>query len=360
MFCSNCGTKAIDGAVFCQKCGAKLNQENRGEREPVPVPKQESGEKSITAVRITSESEQKSVKKEGMLVEKEPMQIVSSKPIKTSTAPIGTKEVPVPEPVAISTVSNESPQIPSSESAEAPVPSVEPAMETVRDINEEELSSMPGNDADVYTLLKENTDKCPVIKSAKQFKKGVRLHGRIYRHTVRLVNVHTVQARIRSILAFPFSILYVLLAGLFCTTGVVVLQELVKYGSICVEYYHGILFSLCCLAMGAIIFIHSFVGRKEKAAVTTYIRETVEPKSIYLFDRKREGAFKVRIATVVVLVVAGIIALPFSLPGSIKYPDELLFNGFPAARLLEMTREDIEAEFGKTGSINQNGITADD
>lgn len=35
MFCSNCGTEAIEGAVFCQKCGAKLVQENNGVQEPV-------------------------------------------------------------------------------------------------------------------------------------------------------------------------------------------------------------------------------------------------------------------------------------------------------------------------------------
>ena len=33
MFCSKCGTKAIEGADFCQKCGSKLIKD----QEPAPV-----------------------------------------------------------------------------------------------------------------------------------------------------------------------------------------------------------------------------------------------------------------------------------------------------------------------------------
>ncbi len=42
MFCYNCGTKVIDGASFCQKCGVKLIRDNRKVQAPVPAPVRES------------------------------------------------------------------------------------------------------------------------------------------------------------------------------------------------------------------------------------------------------------------------------------------------------------------------------
>ncbi len=325
MFCSKCGTKAIDGAAFCQKCGAKLIQGNRDDEKSVSVLKQESEETTILAAKKASMSEQKSVKEEESLFKGKSVPPPASGTVQTATAPI------------------------------------ESIMKTVQEVDvHEESSSIAGSDTDIHALLKQNIDKCPVIKSARQFKKRVRLRGKVYSHTVRLVTVHTVQARLRSVLAFPFAILYGLLAGLLCATIGVILQELMKYGSICIEYYHGILFALCFLVIGITILIHSFVGRKEKSAIATYIREIVEPKSIYLYDRKMAGAFKVRTTAAVVMVVAGIIVLPFSLPDPIKYPDELLFDGLPVTRFLDMTKEDIELEFGEKEPAYKNAITADD
>lgn len=186
MFCPKCGMKAIDGAFYCQKCGAKLIQENREEREPVPVSRQESVEKSIPSVGTTSESEHKSVKGEEAVLEGETILVPSSELVKMSAFPTG------------------------------------PIVDTTRKIdNPKESSSTSGSDADIYALLKENINMCPAIKSAKQFKKGVCMRGKIYSHSVRLVTVHTVQARLRSVLAFPFSILYGLLVGFLCSiTGI--------------------------------------------------------------------------------------------------------------------------------------------
>lgn len=325
MYCSKCGTKAIDGAVFCQKCGAELIQNDREEEKPASVLIRESVEVPILSAGAISELEQKSVKKEESLFEGESVSALASEPVKTASVP------------------------------------TEAIMKTVQEADaHEESSATSGSDVGIYALLEENIDKCPVIKSAKQVKKGVRLRAKIYNHYVRLVTVHTVQARLQSVLAFPFSILYVLLAGLFCTITGVILQELMKYGSICIEYYHGILFALCFLVTGATVLIHSFVGQKEKSAVAAYIREIVEPKSIYLSDKRRAGAFKVRTAVAIIMVVAGIIILPFNLPSPIKYPDELLFDGLPAVRFLDMTQRDIEAEYGEEKFISKNRITSDD
>lgn len=325
MFCSKCGTKAIDGAVFCPKCGAKLIQDNSKEREPVPLPEQESGEMPIPTVKITPESVQKLIKEEEPLFKGESVPAHSSESVKTAS------------------------------------------VLTEQDVKTEQEadvrgkpSSIAGNEADIHAFLKENIDKCPAIKSAKQVKKGVRLHGKIYNYTVRLVTAHNVQARIRPVLVFPFSILYGVLAGLLCVTTGVILQELIEYGSICIEYYHGLLFALCCLATGATVLIHSFMGRKEKNAVGIYVREALEPKQIYLSERKWAGGSTIKAVVAVALTVAAIIVLPLSLPEPIEYPDELLFDGFPAARFLDMTQKDIELEFGEEEPTNKNAITADD
>lgn len=325
MFCSKCGAKAVDGAVFCQKCGEKLIQSHGEKREPFPVSIQEPAAMSIPSEGTSSEPEQKSAKKEESVLKDEPRQVSLPELVKTSTVP-----------------------------AEAIIKTTQKA-----DIPKEAPSTLE-RDAEIYTLLKENIDKCPSIKSAKKVKKGVRLRGRIYDHTVRLATVHTVQARIRSILAFPFSILYGLLAGLICTIGVVILQELVKYGSICIEYYHGMLFAFCCLVMGAVGLIHTFVGRKEKSAVAAYVRETVEPRHISLFIRKGADMPKIRIAVAGVLGLIGIIVVLFNLPDPIEYPDELLFGGLPVTRFLDMTQKDFESEFGEAKWINQNTTTGDD
>lgn len=87
MFCSNCGTKVIDGAVFCQKCGAKLIHDNREERGPVPDPIQESGEMENPSVGITSETEQKFIKEKKSVSEGEPIIASSSEPVNTATSP---------------------------------------------------------------------------------------------------------------------------------------------------------------------------------------------------------------------------------------------------------------------------------
>lgn len=100
------------------------------------------------------------------------------------------------------------------------------------------------------------------------------------------------------------------------------------------------------------------VGRKEKDAVENYVREIVESKQIYLSERKWVGAPAKKIVAAIVLVVAGIIILPLSLPEPVEYPDELLFDGLPAVRFLEMTQKDVELEFGEKGASGINRITA--
>lgn len=37
MFCSHCGNKAVEGAVFCQKCGARLSVDDAGQPSDIPA-----------------------------------------------------------------------------------------------------------------------------------------------------------------------------------------------------------------------------------------------------------------------------------------------------------------------------------
>lgn len=237
----------------------------------------------------------------------------------------------------------------------------ESSLETTQEENShEESSCLSGNDTDIFTILAKNTDMCPAIKSGKRVKKGGHLQGKIYNYAVRFIKKHTDQIRIHSALKFPLSILYALPIGLLCYIIWIIVAELIKYGSICIEYYHGILFSALCLVTATVMLFHSFAGRKEKAAVSAYVREITELRNISLSAEKKTGMSKIRIAAAVVLVLAGIIILLFNLPAPLKYPDELLFDGLPATRFLEMTQKDVEAEFGKPDSINHNLITGDE
>lgn len=302
MFCSKCGAKAIEGAVFCGKCGAKLVQNGVGAQSSVPIPTQESSEMLAASITATLKSDQETVK--------------------GSEAKINQKA----------------------------------------DTHEEALS-ISGSNVGIYAILKDNIDMCPAIKSAEQVKKGVHLCGKIYSHSVMFVKGHAGQVRLKSVLAFPLSIVYGLSVVLFCCITGTMLADLIKYGLICIEYYHAILFAICCLVAGVILFAHSFLGRKEKAAVADYVRKITELKSINLSGEKKTAMSKIRIVGAVVLTLAGIIILPLNLPdfvNSLKYPDELLYDGLPVTRFLEMTQEDVESEYGDPWFTGQHIITGDD
>lgn len=313
MFCQKCGAKAIEGAGFCQKCGAKLVKDEEIQNNP------------------------------------EPMTEPVPKPAETPTPPV--------EPV--SPPSGTPPQSEQMPEQTPPSKDVDQQVEDHADIHNDNNAN--GNDTDIYALLKGNIGVCSALKSAKRTKKGARLYGKTYRYTVKPDKASATQVKVRSVLSFPFSILYWLLAGALIFTVGLILQELIKYrDGIVLEYYHYPLFSLCCLVAGAVMLIHSFVGRKEKKAVTDYIREIAEPKQICLFERKQPAIFIVRTAIAAVLVVTGIIVLIFHFPEPLKYPNELLFRDAPIERFLDMTQKDIEAEFGEGVLKFQNVVTGDD
>lgn len=302
MFCLKCGAKIVEGAVFCEKCGARLIQNGMDAQSSVSIPVQKSVEISAVSETATSKLDRKTVK---------------------DREAKATQELDI----------------------------------------HKEVSSILGSDEDIYAILKENIAMCPAIKMAKQRKKGVCLCGKIYSHSVMFAKGHADQVRLKSALAFPFSILYGLPIGLLCCITGIMLGDLIKYGSICIEYYHAMLFALCCLITGVILFAHSFVGRKEKVAIADYVRKIAKLKSVNLYGENKKAMSKIRIVGAVVLTLGGIIILPLCLPNlvdSLKYPDELLYNGLPATRFLEMTQEDVEAEYGAPWFTGQHIITGDD
>ena len=264
MYCSKCGTKAIDGAAFCQKCGAKLIQDHREVQESVSVSVQESVKMSAASVGTSSEPEQKSAKGDAVL-KSEPIQVSSPEPIKTSTVP------------------------------------VEAIMKTTQkaDIHEE-THSVPESDKETYTLLKENVDKCPAIKSAKQVKMGICFRGKIYNHIVGLASG---QARITSAMAFPYSILEGLPVGVLAYIASRIGWDFVEYGSIYFEDY-ALPFALCLFIIGLLIAFVPYIGRREKASVREYVRKTVEPEGISLIMNETKPVIRFVIAAIFVLAGA--------------------------------------------------------
>lgn len=234
----------------------------------------------------------------------------------------------------------------------------------ISEVNQKSVRTSPaamemGQEIDICVLLKENAKLCPAIKSVKQIKGGVCLHGKIFSHFVRTDVAHAGQVRMKVKWGLPFSLLYGVPTGLFCILAWMILAEFIKYGSVCIEYYYGMIFAFCCLATGAVLLIRSLMGSKEKETVAAYVRGIAEPRHISLSAGKGAVMSKIRIAAAVVLVLAGIIILPFNLPDLVEYPDELLAGGFPITRFLDMTQEDVELEFGEPDVI-QNRITGDD
>ena len=303
MFCSKCGAEAIEGAVFCEKCGARLIQNGAEVQSSVPISTQESAKMLVASATTTLKPAPNTVKDRTVKITQE----------------AGTHE---------------------------------------------ETLSISGSDTDIYAILKDNIVMCPSIKSAKQVKKGIRLCGKIYIHSVIFAKGQQAgQVELKSVLPFPLSIMYGLPVGLFCCIIGIMLADLIRYGSICIEYYHSMMFALGCLVVGVILFAHSFAGCKEKVAVADYVRKIVELKSINLFAEKKAAMSKIRIVGAVALTLSGIIILLLSLPNlvnSLKYHDELLYNGIPATRFLEMTREDVESEYGEPWFTGQHIITGDD
>lgn len=264
MYCSKCGTKAIEGAAFCQKCGAKLIQNHREAQEPVTVSVQESVKKPAASVRAGSESEQKSAKDDAVL-KSEPIKVSSPEPIKTSTVP------------------------------------VEAIMKTTQktDIHEE-THSAPENDKDIYTLLKEKIDKCPTIKSVKQVKMGICFRGKIYNHIVGLASG---QARITPAMAFPYSILERLPAGVLAYIASCIGWDYAEYGSIYFEDY-ALPFALCLFTAGLLIAFIPYIGRREKASVRECVRKTLEPEGISLTTNETKPVIRFVISAIFLLAGA--------------------------------------------------------
>ena len=68
----------------------------------------------------------------------------------------------------------------------------------ISEVNQKSVRTSPaamemGQEIDICVLLKENAKLCPAIKSVKQIKGGVCLHGKIFSHFVRTDVAHAGQ-----------------------------------------------------------------------------------------------------------------------------------------------------------------------
>lgn len=259
MFCSNCGTKTIDGAAFCQKCGAKLNRDNREEREPVPAPIQEPVGISVPSVGTTLESAQKTVKE---------------KESESENAPMAEKA----EKTAVSGGA----------------------------------SSVPKSQEEIYAILEADTAMCHGVKSAKSMGSSLLVRGRTHVHNMIIMNG---TAKLRSTLSVPFSlidwILYLLGGWLIITSGRMG-SDVVEYGYIYFEDY-ALPFALFLIAVGLHLALMPYIGYKEKASVRECIRKTVEAENISLTTNEMKPGIRFVISSIIVL--AGVLVLIFGVLG---------------------------------------------
>lgn len=90
------------------------------------------------------------------------------------------------------------------------------------------------------------------------------------------------------------------------------------------------------------------------APVTTDTRPTASA-----IPQKKSKKLIFGIAGIAVAVIAAIVVV-LNLSGGGQYPDELLFEGLPASRFLDMTRDDIIAEFGEPDTYSSGEDYYDD
>lgn len=276
MFCSKCGTKAIEGAAFCQKCGARLIKDD--------TEKQVSADLAATPSAETIESQNRHTASIPVIAQK-PNQIIEATP------PVVTTPETTPMDKSFPKLDRES-------------ATPEPA------------SSLSTTSADIYSLLKSNIGLCPEIKSVKQVKNGVLVRGKIYQHGVR---VKDGKAGIGSMPAFPFSILYWLFGGLLCYMASGIGWNLVEYGSIYLEDYYAPLFAFTLWIVGLTLIIHTFCGHKEKADITAYVREILEPQGIHITSAPKKSGKSIGLIASIILILVGVIILIFPLLDNLDF-----------------------------------------
>lgn len=272
MFCHVCGAEAIEGALFCQKCGAKLITEDESAQQPIGVQQQ---------TVYMDES------------------VGASSPRSTDTLALPTEQ----EPETV-------------QGTNTPWAGIPPIDQRPKPANTPELgksTSTPGDPSGIYTALKDNIKMCPAITSAKQVNYGVFLRSGAYKH---FVTVQANRAKIESNLIIPLLFLLALstalLIGAISQFGLAIVS---------IDYWeeYGPLFSTCCIltSLGDILYI--FFLNKKKTAVAAYVQGIVESQGFVLAEKKPGKLFNV------VIVIAAVF---FMLVGvaSLIHPITELFN----------------------------------
>jgi len=199
------------------------------------------------------------------------------------------------------------------------IKSIVPEQKTQKSFAQKATIPEAEKDGGIADLLSERITNCPAIKSVKQTKNGIAIKGRIYNHIVAVVNG---QARIGSVLTFPFSILYALPAGLLCYVVSNIAWSFADYGTIYFED-HCIPIAFSFLLAGLAVIVHTLVGRKEKADIAAYAREVLEPNGIRVTPSTSSGGIsKKGLSMSIALILAGIVILIIPLLGDMDFSND--------------------------------------
>ena len=163
--------------------------------------------------------------------------------------------------------------------------------------------------ADIGVRLKENMSKCSAIKAVTQAKRGTVLKGRLLKYLVFIAA--TGQAVIIPSLSLPFAMLYAIPGGIAGGIASNIGWNLAENGSIYFEDY-ALMLALVLLIVGVLVAIHPFLVRKEKEAVTSYVREILESEGVSLVPGSvKTGISATRLVVSIALTLVGAVMLIF-------------------------------------------------
>lgn len=205
--------------------------------------------------------------------------------------------------------------------------------------------------ADIGVRLKENMSKCSAIKAVTQAKRGTVLKGRLLKYLVFIAA--TGQAVIIPSLSLPFAMLYAIPGGIAGGIASNIGWNLAENGSIYFEDY-ALMLALVLLIVGVLVAIHPFLVRKEKEAVTSYVREILESEGVSLVPGSvKTGISATRLVVSIALTLVGAVMLIFVMVEN----DLISFNMQPDNFRFGDIGEEAVTDFDDADTITNESVS---
>lgn len=257
MFCSKCGTKAREGAVFCGKCGARLIQDNREEQrlfapiqEAVEIPNPSVGTSQSQGINL---SKKRNLKKSRWMEEQSKLQ------------------------------------------------------------NQMVAQGSQKSQEEIYALLEKEAEGRYGVKSVKIMRNGLRVRGRTHVHFINIMNG---TAKLQS----RFILIFALLGAWAGNLGFNMGWNAMEQGYIYFEDYAWT-FVLFPIIVGLLIALMPYIGYGEKASVRECVRKIVEPEGISLKTNEMKPTIRFVTSAILILIgvmvfVFGVLGVEFGGRGS--------------------------------------------